>query len=91
MPRERGNSSARVARVSDPDTRVEDPRHTGMEEGMTRTRRALAELLALGLANGLLLGGALATAHRGHALVVAVGTGTFVTLTYLLTTRWRQF
>lgn len=58
---------------------------------MTRTRRALAELLALGLANGLLLGGALAAAHRGHALAVAVGTGTFVTLTYLLMTRWRQF
>ncbi len=58
---------------------------------MTRTRRAFSELLALGLANGVLLGGALAAAHRGHALAVAMVTGTFITLVYLLATRWRQF
>ena len=57
---------------------------------MTHVRRALAEVLALGLANGLLLGAALATAHPGHALAVATGSGTFITLTYLLVTRWRQ-
>jgi hypothetical protein len=57
---------------------------------MTQIRRALAEVLALGLANGLLLGTALAAAHRGHALIVASGAGTFISLTYLLMTRWRQ-
>ena len=57
---------------------------------MKPLRRALAEVLALGLANGLLLGAGLAAANRGHALVVATGTGTFITLTYLLMTRWRQ-
>jgi hypothetical protein len=57
---------------------------------MTQIRRALAEVLALGLANGLLLGAGLAGAHRGHALMVASGAGTFITLTYLLMTRWRQ-
>jgi len=57
---------------------------------MTQIRRALAEVLALGLANGLLLGAGLATAHRGHALMIASGAGTFITLTYLLMTRWRQ-
>jgi len=57
---------------------------------MTQIRRALAEVLALGLANGLLLGAGLSAANRGHALVVATGAGTFITLTYLLMTRWRQ-
>lgn len=57
---------------------------------MTQLRRALAEVLALGLANGLLLGVGLAAANRGHALMVASGAGTFITLTYLLMTRWRQ-
>ncbi len=61
------------------------------EIGMTRTSRALTELLALGLGNGLLLGGALAAVNRGCALALAMGTGTFVTLAYLLATRWRQF
>jgi len=57
---------------------------------MTHVRRAIAEVLALGLANGLLLGAAIAAANRGHALFVASGAGTFITLTYLLITRWRQ-
>ena len=57
---------------------------------MTQIRRALAEVLALGLANGLLLGAGLAATNRGHALIVASGAGTFITLTYLLMTRWRQ-
>lgn len=58
---------------------------------MTHVRRALAEVLALGMANGLLLGAGLAAVNRGHALMVASGAGTFITLTYLLMTRWRQF
>jgi hypothetical protein len=49
----------------------------------------MTELLALGLANGLLLGAALAATHRGHALAVAAGAGTFISLTYLIVTRWR--
>ena len=57
---------------------------------MTYTRRALAEVLALGLANGLLLGAGLAAAHPAHGLMVASGAGTFITLTYLLMTHWRQ-
>lgn len=57
---------------------------------MTHARRALAEVLALGLANGLLLGTALTAAHRGPALLIASGIGTFVTLTYLLIMRWRR-
>ena len=57
---------------------------------MTHVRRAIAEVLALGLANGLLLGAGLAAAHRGHGLLVASGAGTFITLTYLLMTRWRE-
>ncbi len=44
--------------------------------------------IGLGLANGLLLGGALAAAHRGHALAVAVVAGVFITSTYLLSCRW---
>jgi hypothetical protein len=57
---------------------------------MTHVRRALAEVLALGMANGILLGAGLAAAHRAPALLVASGTGTFITLTYLVMTRWRQ-
>lgn len=57
---------------------------------MTETRRALTEMLVLGLANGLLLGAAMTAAHRAPALLIASGVGTFVTLTYLLTTRWKQ-
>ena len=55
---------------------------------MTHARRALSEMLALGLANGLLLGAVLMAAHRGPALLMACGAGTFITLTYLLTMRW---
>lgn len=58
---------------------------------MTDVRHALSEVLALGLANGLLLGTALTAAHRAPALLIASGVGTFITLTYLLTTRWHQF
>ncbi len=57
---------------------------------MTRMGRAFTELLALGVANGLLLGAGLAAAHRVQALGVAAGAGTFITLTYLLATRFRQ-
>ena len=57
---------------------------------MTHTRRALAEVLALGLANGLLLGAGLAAANPAHALLVNMGAGTFITLTYLLMTRWKE-
>ncbi len=57
---------------------------------MTHARRALAEVLTLGLANGLLLGAGLTAAHRAPALLVASGVGTLVTLAYLLTMRWRQ-
>ncbi len=56
---------------------------------MTRIGRMMAEVLALGVANGLLLGAALAAAHRAHALLVAAGAGTFITLTYLVATRFR--
>jgi hypothetical protein len=57
---------------------------------MTDARRVLSEVLALGVANGLLMGTALTASHRGPALLMASGVGTFVTLTYLLETRWRQ-
>ena len=57
---------------------------------MTHARRVLSEVLALGLANGLLLGAGLTAAHRGPALLLASGAGTVITLTYLLTTRWHQ-
>jgi hypothetical protein len=57
---------------------------------MTHARRALSEVLALGLANGLLLGAGLAAADRAPALFMACGAGTFITLTYLLTMRRRQ-
>jgi hypothetical protein len=58
---------------------------------MIHARRALFEVLALGLANGLLLGAALAAANPGPALLLACGAGTVVTLVYLLTTRWKPF
>ena len=58
---------------------------------MTHARGALSEVLALGLTNGLLLGAGLTAAHRGQALLMACGAGTFISLTYLLTTRWKQF
>ena len=57
---------------------------------MTHARRVLLEVLALGLANGLLLGAGLTAAHRAPALLLACGAGTLITLTYLLTMRWRQ-
>jgi threonine/homoserine/homoserine lactone efflux protein len=57
---------------------------------MTRMSRAFGELLALGVANGLLLGAGLAAADRVHALVVATGAGTFISLTYLVVTRFRR-
>ena len=52
---------------------------------MTQARRALTEVLALGLANGLLLGAGLTAGHRGPALLVASLVGTSITLAYLLT------
>ncbi len=55
---------------------------------MTHARRAVTEVLALGLANGVLLGAGLTAAHRGPALLLASGAGTFLTLIYLLTMRW---
>jgi len=58
---------------------------------MTDRRRALTEVLTLGLANGLLLGAGLTAAHRAPALLVASGAGTFLTLSYLLVTRWKQY
>ncbi len=57
---------------------------------MTHARRALSEVLALGVTNGLLLGAGLTAAHRVPALLIASGAGTFITLAYLLTMRWRQ-
>ena len=57
---------------------------------MTHTHRAVAEAVALGVANGLLLGAGLGAAHRLEALAIASGVGTFLTLTYLLMVRWRQ-
>jgi len=57
---------------------------------MTYARRALSEVLALGLANGLLLGAGLTAPHRGPALLLACGAGTLITLAYLLTMRWKQ-
>jgi hypothetical protein len=57
---------------------------------MTYARRALSEVLALGLANGLLLGAGLTSAHRGPALLMASGIGTFMTFAYLLTMRWKR-
>lgn len=58
---------------------------------MTHAQRALSEVLALGLTNGLLLGAALTATHRVPALLIASGAGTLITLTYLLMTRWKQF
>jgi len=57
---------------------------------MTHARRALSEVLALGLGNGLLLGAGLTASHRAPALLWACGAGTFLTLTYLLMTRWKE-
>ena len=57
---------------------------------MTHARRALSEVLALGLANGVLLGAGLTAAHRVPALFMAFGAGTLVTLTYLLVLRWKR-
>ena len=57
---------------------------------MTDARRALSEVLALGLTNGLLLGAGLTATHRAPALLLACGAGTFITLTYLLLTRWKH-
>ena len=57
---------------------------------MTHTRRAISEVLALGLTNGLLLGAGLTAAHRAPALLMASAFGTFITLTYLLATCWKQ-
>ena len=57
---------------------------------MTHTWRALTEVLALGLANGVLLGAGLTAEHRVPALLIACGAGTLITLTYLLAMRWKQ-
>lgn len=57
---------------------------------MTHARRALAEVLALGVANGFLLGAGLTAAHRVPALLFASVAGTFLTMAYLLVMRWRQ-
>ena len=56
--------------------------------GITHLRRALAEMLALGLANGALLGAGLAAADRALALLVASGAGTLINLAYLLLLLW---
>ena len=55
---------------------------------MNRAARQVTELLALGIANGLALGTALAASHRGHALAIAVGAGTAITMVYLAAARW---
>jgi hypothetical protein len=51
-------------------------------------RDGLQHWIGLGLANGILLGGALAAAHRGHALAVAAVAGILITSTYLVGCRW---
>lgn len=57
---------------------------------MTDARRALSEVLVLGLTNGVLLGAGLTAAHRVPVLLMACGAGTFLTLTYLLMLRWKR-
>ena len=57
---------------------------------MNHARRALSEVLVLGLANGALLGAGLTATHRVPALFAACGAGTFLTLTYLLMMRWKR-
>ena len=54
------------------------------------TQRAMVETLALGLANGVLLGIGLTAANRGYGLSLAFCIGTLLTLSYLLTSRWKR-
>lgn len=53
-------------------------------------QRALAETLALGVANGVLLGVGFTAADRAYGLLLAVGTGTMITLSYLFASRWTR-
>lgn len=48
------------------------------------TRRALAETLVLGIANGLLLGIGLTAANVAYGLLLACGLGTLLSFSYLL-------
>ncbi len=55
---------------------------------MTPQRIGIPQLIGIGIANGILIGGALATAHRGRYLAVAIATGIFITFTYVMSCRW---
>ncbi len=54
---------------------------------IAQKKMGVPQWIGLGVANGILLGGALATAHRGHYVAVAVGAGIFITFTYVFTCR----
>jgi hypothetical protein len=51
--------------------------------------RAVPKLIAMGVANGILIGAALATSHPVHYLLVAIGAGTFINVTWFVSSRWR--
>ncbi len=52
-----------------------------------RQASTVTTLAGLGIANGILIGAALATAHPLHYLLLGAGAGTFINLTYLFAGR----
>lgn len=55
-----------------------------------RSRRVIAEVIALGLANGVFLGLAFMAADRTHAVLAAVGACCCITLAYLFVSASRR-
>jgi hypothetical protein len=54
-----------------------------------KSRLSSGKVIGLGVANGILAAAALATTSPAHYLAVAVGVGAFITLTFVLCSRWR--
>ncbi len=52
-----------------------------------RQTSTVAILAGIGIANGILIGAALATTRPLHYLLVSAGVGTFINLTYLFAGR----
>ncbi len=53
-------------------------------------RHLIPQLVAMGLANGILIGAAVVTSHPLYYLLVATGAGTFINLTWFLASRSRR-
>jgi len=59
-------------------------------DGSPASRRAIGEILALGVANGVFLGAGFMAPSPLHAVLAAMGAGSCISLAYLFVTASRR-